>query len=52
MKAVPPLLFILATLISAILLMIRDPLQALGTFVTLLLGAVVFLFLTGSRLRE
>ena len=51
-KAVPPLLFILATLISAILLMIRDPWQALGTFVTLLLGAVVFLFLTGSRLRE
>jgi APA family basic amino acid/polyamine antiporter len=51
-KVVPPVLFILATLISAILLMIRDPWQALGTLVTLLLGAVVFLFLIGSRIRE
>ena len=51
-KVVPPVLFILATFISAILLMIRDPWQALGALVTLLLGAVVFLFLIGSRIRE
>ena len=51
-KAVPPLLFILATLISAILLMIRDPWQALGTIVTLLIGVVGFLILRSSWVRK
>ena len=45
-KALPPLLFISATLMSVILLIIRDPWQALGTIVTLLVGAVGFLCLT------
>jgi APA family basic amino acid/polyamine antiporter len=45
-KALPPLLFISATLMSVILLIIRDPWQSLGTIVTLLVGAVGFLFLT------
>ncbi|MDA7655560.1 amino acid permease [Akkermansiaceae bacterium] len=51
-KAVPPLLFILATLISSILLMIRDPWQALGTIVTLLIGVVGFLILRSSWVRK
>ena len=51
-KAVPPLLFILATLISAILLMIRDPWQALGTIVTLLIGVVGFLILRSAWVRK
>jgi len=51
-KAVPPLLFILATLISAVLLMIRDPWQALGTIVTLLIGVVGFLILRSSWVRK
>ena len=51
-KAFPPLFFVLATLMSVILLMIRDPWQAVGMLVILLLGSVSFLFLTSSRLRE
>ena len=51
-KVVPPLLFILATLISAVLLMIRDPWQALGTIVTLLIGVVGFLILRSSWVRK
>ena len=49
-KAFPPLLFASATLISALLLIIRDPWQALATIATLAVGALVFL--SSSRLRK
>jgi amino acid transporter len=42
--ALPPALFILATLVTGSLLAIHDPWQAAGTVVTLVLGAVGYLF--------
>jgi len=44
-SVIPPALFVLATLGSAILLILHDPWQALGTGMTLALGAVAYHFL-------
>ncbi|MFT6181284.1 MAG: APA family basic amino acid/polyamine antiporter [Akkermansiaceae bacterium] len=41
-NALPPALFVIATLAAAIFLIIHDPWQALGTAVTLALGAIAF----------
>lgn len=41
-SAIPPALFVLATLISGALLVIRDPWQAAGTAATLALGLLAF----------
>ena len=48
LKSIPPLVFLGATTISAGLLMIRDPWQALGTVVTFSAGALGFYFLKSS----
>lgn len=50
-KRIPPILFVSATLISAVLLTLRDPWQALGTAVTLVVGALGYFCLKGSWLR-
>ena len=41
-NTLPPALFVIATLAAAIFLIIHDPWQALGTAVTLALGAIAF----------
>jgi len=45
LRALPPLLFILATLTTATLLVIRDPWQALGTGLTLVIGGLAYFLL-------
>jgi APA family basic amino acid/polyamine antiporter len=44
-SAIPPALFVLATLGAATLLILHDPRQALGTGITLMLGAVAYRFM-------
>jgi APA family basic amino acid/polyamine antiporter len=46
-KRIPPIIFVSATLISAVLLTLRDPWQALGTVVTLVVGALGYFSLKG-----
>ncbi|MDB4357850.1 APC family permease, partial [bacterium] len=46
-KRIPPIIFVSATLISAVLLTLRDPWQALGTAVTLVVGALGYFSLKG-----
>lgn len=41
-SALPPAFFVIATLTAAILLIFRDPWQALGTTVTLVLGTIAY----------
>jgi len=41
-SAIPPALFVLATLGAATLLIAHDPWQALGTGITLILGAAAY----------
>ena len=42
LSALPPLIFITATIVAAILLVIRDPWQALGTVLTILIAAAAY----------
>ncbi|MEN8784184.1 MAG: amino acid permease [Akkermansiaceae bacterium] len=44
-KVLPPIFFVSATLASAVLLMVRDPSQALGTILTLVVGGLGYFFL-------
>ena len=51
-SALPPALFVIATLGAAILLIVHDPRQVLGTGITLLLGAAAYYFSRSAPARK
>jgi len=51
-SALPPALFVLATLVAATLLIAHDPWQALGTAITLVLGAVAYRLMSPGKFRR
>jgi len=50
-SALPPAIFVLATLMAASLLIAHDPWQALGTVITLILGAVAYRLMPSGNVR-
>ncbi len=51
-SALPPALFVIATLGAVILLIVHDPRQVLGTGITLLLGAAAYYFSRSAPARK
>ena len=49
LTALPPLIFIIATLVAAILLVIHDPWQALGTILTITIAAAAYQLMNHTR---